>query len=496
MPIARGGAPNAHLGYSVAACRNNGQGTAQFFAAGAPGIDTAFLYGPQTLTVDAGLEMGRVVVCEGSGSSPDIIAAGAEAGAWKRSTASLEVLLPGVDIIALARGDVSQNSPTLLSVGNNVYRMSTGNPVLWLSDPGFGFHIACAPTTDLCAMAAPTGGAKVYLAADGGSAPLFLVDQADGGHNVTAVAIGELHPASGLEVAIADQGVVEVYATGARSRLLYTLRSEFGVPVTGFGTSLAVDRIDAGAGLASLWIGSPFEARIYRFIGDAGTFTGELNATFGSEFGHALAIEASGGLLVTAPRYTDLMMSGPSEEGAVFRDNPNRWVSLGAIVGVQQECDVTVPCRVPSSGSTCQIGTCVGGVICANLGGPTSNCGSGDGGLSTGDGGTNPGDGGTVGVDGGNATDGGSVEPEDAGTDVDAGPMDAGSSVGDAGAPDGGQNRPDAGATSDAGMSGADAGVGDVRFTTCGCSSPALGPLLFILLALVRRRVGGGGRVA
>ncbi|MFT3713412.1 MAG: hypothetical protein QM817_37625 [Archangium sp.] len=490
VPIRSGGVDGGHLGFSVAACRVNSVLAAnQAFAAGAPGVPAAYLFAPQTLTAQfdggPGVELGNDVLCQGSGVDPELLAHGNSGSLIRVTSGATQLLLSGLDVGAMTRGDATNNSPSLLNVSNDVFRMTNGAAAMWLSEPGTGHRMACALGSDLCVIANRNGGAKIYDVGSGSTNPVSVIDQGDGGmHDITAVAIGELHPAQGLEVAIADQSRVEVYATGSRPRLLYTLKplAQF---QTRFGNSLAVDRFDAGGGLSSLWVGSPNEGLVYRFFGDAGGAFGEPAAPGPALFGWAMATEGNGQLLITAPKFTNIMMvPAPEEAGAVFRDTPEQWLPLGFIAGAQQECDIGLPCRVATSGTACQVGVCIGGVICGSLGsiGPC-----GDGGVDSGvDAGR---DGGNTSTDGGMVIDdGGVVFPTDGGRD--AGQPDAGRDAGSDVIP-----ILDAGPQTDAGQS-ADAGtLGVQQFATCGCSSPALTPLLFIVLALARRRVGAGGRV-
>ncbi|MBL8913763.1 MAG: hypothetical protein JNM17_23880 [Archangium sp.] len=493
MPVAQGGVTNARLGSSIAACRSNGLFTAQAFATGAPGIGTALLYtsGPSAFTPpDAGNEFGIGVLCTGSGNQPELIAWSSAPNAWRQTfSGSTDVLFVGARVDAMARGD-SAMSPYLIAVDAGLYSNTGSNqPTLINTDLRRNVRVACAHGSNLCAVAHRASGATIYNAELGQE--LDAIPPPDAGRSVTAIAIGELSPAPGLEVAIAGDGVVDVYSRGMRTSLLYTLRPP--QAVAGFGQALAIDRIDAGAGLASLWVGSPGEARVYRFLGDAGVVGVEVNAPVGTELGGALAIETDGKLLVGAP-----LWDGPFvDEGAVFRDTPEEWAPLGFIQGVQQECDVSAPfCRVTGMPGTCFVGRCIGGVVCADLVGST-NCSIGtDAGPNDPDGGSDAGNTGNDAgmVDAGSVIDGGNGVV-DAGTGVvDGGTLDAGL-VRDAGSDAGGDVVPvDAGPDVDGGGRENDAGMTDPpavpEFTImpCGCGQSALSPLALLALAFLRGR--------
>lgn len=499
-PVALGGSTNARLGTSLSACRYDGLAIAQPFVAGAPGAKAARLFTPALFSFsppDAGSEFGVGVLCNGTGNQPEIIAWSAAPHAWRHTFqgATDVLVLPG-RVDSMARGDVNASSPVLIGVDAGLYSVAASNPAFLIrNDVDGNVRMACAHGTNICAIAHRGNGAVIVDATTGQL--LDTIDPPDAGRTVSAIAIGELHPAAGLEIAIAGDGVVDVYTRSARTQLLYTLRPP--QPVLNFGASLAIDTVDAGSGFASLWVGSPTEARVYRFFGDAGTFADEMNAPMGTDFGRSLAVETDGNLLVGAPLYDGVFV----QEGAVFRDSPVDWATLGYISGPQQQCDVTAPCRVVSSGAMCFVGTCVGGIVCADLSGAMNCAIANDSGvIDPEDGGSTSSDGGSASSDGGSASSDGGANSSDAGTaDSGFGVVDGGSGVIDSGvlfdagiSRDGGS---DAGAEVDAG-SGNDAGTPQPEpeaptpnFTImpCGCGSSPLAPLFLLGLLFARRRV-------
>lgn len=470
MPVAQGTEAGARLGTSVAACRL-GSFIDPPFVAGAPGQNAIYLYdGAQVaLTHDGGSDFGVGSLCIGVGIQPEIVGWGRDPNAFRRTpTGSVEVITLGGVVDAMARTD-STNSSYLVGVSNTLFSVNGGSPAPFDTNPAGNVRIACLQGTSICAVAHRNSGARVYGLIDGGA---LVINPPDGGNRtVSAIAIGDLHPAPGPEVAIGGDGVVDVYSVGPRG-LLYTLHGELGV-TPGFGTSLGVDVFDAGAALRSLWVGSPQEARVYRFFGDAGDFVTEQSAPVGSEFGHSLALEANGGLLIGAPRLDDTFGTGGIEAGAVFRDLAARWVPLGAINGVQLECVSGQQCQV-GAGMNCRAGVCIGGVVCAAL----SNCSL------------------DAGSDAGSDTDAGADAGSDAGSDAgfDAG-SDAGFDAGtvvrvDAGSVDGAVLEPDASVDAGEGRPEPDAGMPPTsEFRACGCDGATLGPLALLGLVLLRRRV-------
>lgn len=347
--------------------------------------------------------------------------------------------------------------------------MPTSSGYSSLSDvveaPSAGAALAWAPTGEYFAVGDPEAHlARVYRWVPDGGAGGWAFDAGDvmgpaGTDFGAALAVADVHPNSGLELIVGSPSSAQVFIyseVSGLASLLLVLEPAGGVSGS-FGTSLAIEPTPiAGGTLHALWVGDPVNERVFRFVGDAGqAFT---SASFGEEyFGFSLAVSEQN-LIIGAPLYSEVL----DNAGAVYS------VPFDTVVipsGVPMTCDSSRVCLTPG----CQIGRCLGGVVCQAMGNPLCSAQVCNNGAC---------DGGFVPVDAGRPDAG---EP-------DAGPPDGGTADGGSVTPDGGE--PDAGKPPrpDAG-SGVDAGEGDVEIygTSCGCSGAGAVPLVLLSLAFSRR---------
>lgn len=474
FPLVTGRTANAQLGTSVAGCRGPG------FVAGAPGeISTLlFLDGGRYFPLpyagpDAGV--GLAVACEGGPTALTVVSAG-EAGLWAHRLDGGSSLLRSMAASALERGPTSSTPMLAGFPTNGVVELHafTGTGFVYAralsAAPGFGTSVAWDPLGHFFAVGDVANESVRLFGWDGGvqdGGQLFGPSSSDFGR---AIAIADVHPSPGPELIVGATGSNQVFIYGevmGPPRLVMVLDAVSGSTVGSFGASFAVEPTPVAGSLHALWVGDPGSNRLFRFVGDAGEPFLSLG---GGGFGTSLAV-AEQNLLIGAPRYSESQPNG----GAVYS------VPFGTTVfpaTVPMECATHLPCVT----QTCQLGSCVGGVLCVTAGNPlcsAAQCVSGQ----------------CTGTDAGMRPDAGSPDAgePDAGA-PDAGESDAGET--DAGEPDAGRDGgfdagvPDAGAADagplDAG-SAVDGGLEREKFGTCGCSGAGAVPLVLLSVMLSRR---------
>ncbi len=443
------GEPGSLLGSSLAACPGNG------FVAGAPGEGTAWLSGAQTMPQPIGDGLGRTVACERLGGVA-LMLAGGDAGVRKESAGVWFNALTPAPTLSLSRSD----EPTLpLLVGGegtvNFFNPSSGAKIGMapVNTAGFGSVVLWMKERPRFLVSYESG----LLVQQYAYNPLTKTAAVAGAFtNATAgfgkaLAVGDLLPTPGDEVAIGADGKVYIYsATGAA--LLILPGTE-----TSFGSALAVQR-EYGAGIDALLVGEPTLDRVHRFVGDAGTVISSIS-TPGSMFGASLAVDPVKTLAIGAPLYQG--------GGAVFFE------SLGGLVrtGESKECVTGTSCRT----NACTVGVCVGGAFCdTSTGTGASVCDPGERCVF----GICVASGVDAGIDGGTM-----IDPPDSGVfpSVDAGMRDAGSEAGnDAGSSDAGSGK-------DAGSDDAGVNREPLLFSTSGCSTGGALPMLLLALVMFRR---------
>lgn len=497
------GDAGARLGESLGTCWElNGT-----YAVGAPGRDSVLYVSSQGAVVNtfaptSNNRFGRLTACGWAGLPRQTV--GVSNNAWYVQTVLNPVLVEttGATVAAMAQSDSTLN-PRLLVMRDDGYLEyrnglgAFGTGITAHQDAGAqGFALAFAPgSPDLFAVSSSllrqVKLSTINSTTNTTGTSWYVNVNAEPG----AVAVGNFHPAPGLEVAVTVAGAVWVYSTvlDAGSVPLFVHTAADPNAAGGrFGAVIKTEPGDAGGGLNALWVGSPLESVVYRWFGDAGSKLTPMSAD--EEFGAALAFSKPDQLIIGAPAYQ-------SGSGATYRQNfdPGAFFTPG-FIQVAQPCAVARGCKVPSMGPLCSPGTCIGGVVCeydpqATLtacidlgtdGGSSDagalDAGSGDAGST--DAGTT--DAGTLdaGTDAGLDAGPGDAGPEDAG--VDAGATDAGAE--DAGHSDAGAV--DAGEKTDAGAMNPDAGL-PTQFVaeSCACTSGPGWPFwLALTFPLFRRR--------
>ncbi|MFZ5444514.1 MAG: hypothetical protein ACOZQL_31265 [Myxococcota bacterium] len=444
-----------HLGSALAGCPDGG------FATGAPGNRRAYyrahaaVAGPETFTVATSGDVGSTVACGIDEDGATFVIVGGFAGAWHFPHGT--TLTQGESIESVA-AHPTEVRPVLLAGAGGQSRTIVLDPTSGVTSSLPYGRSATWSARELILGDREAPSAKRYLFDDGGVLlhTLMLPSGSTAADFGRTVALGDVHPARGIEAIVGAPAASRVHVFSASGALLLTLAPVSTTTSTSFGASLLVEPGDAGGGLQALWVGQPDDDRVFRFVGDAGqTFRATVHA--GSRFGAALAHDSPGLLVVGAP---DAFLG----VGGVFRGPFSDFIEPPVVDGIAQECQVGARC----ARDACTEGVCVGGVVCAA---PFSSrlCGAGE--ICT-----MP--------NGCTALDGGQGER-------DAGAPDSG--LPDAGGPDGGRDAgsTDAGSTTDAG-SVTDAGAGTppevVRFEACGCHGGWSGPLLSVLLLLLARR--------
>ena len=421
------GEPGSLLGSSLTACPGNG------FVAGAPGIGSAWFSDALNMPAAVGDGLGRTVACQRIGGVA-VMLAGGGAGVRKDNSGVWTNAFTAASTTSLSRSD----APTLpLLVGgvgtvhffNPITRADVGTPLVNL--PGSGSQVLWM-----------LGHSRFLVSSEGrverytfdpltNKATLagMVTDMASGFGK--AMAVGELLPSPGEEVAIAADGKVFIYsATGLPVLSLSGTEDSF-------GAALAIQR-EYGVGLDALLVGEPSLDQVHRFIGSAGTVVSSLPSP-GSRFGASLAVDPVNTVAIGAPEYQG--------SGAVFFERlggPSR-------TGDVQSCVAGAMCRTRSN---CVTGVCVGGVYC-------------DTSLSTGASACDVGDRCVVGVCVDTRDAGVVVQPPDSGVFPS---MDAGTSGKDAGSEE-------AGATME-----------PLLFSTSGCSAGGALPVVLMALAMLFRR--------
>lgn len=382
-----------------------------------------------------------------TGPAPHLVIAGGTAGLWRYT--------PGVDWELISDAGVKlfvrhpDEQTMLVSASTSrVQHLMTSQPL------GAGSNGASwsAVGTEF-ALVAPQQ-VRLFTWVNSSATQFATVTARPGTAFTSAVVVGELNPASGLEVAVGvvDAGI-EVFNESGLSLQRYD-----------FGSSLAIERQYAGL-VDGLLIGDPSADRVVLMVGDAGVR--EWRYPDAGEFGYAIASAESFNardLAVGSPGYS-------SGAGAVFLYRSFRLDPSGTALF----CDTTVPCSTPSQApGFCTSGTCIGGVVCID---EVAGCPPGWDCLSD------------------------RCTPPDAGA-VDAGVIDAGlfdAGVADAGDADAGDvdaGDGDAGSPADAGN--VDAGLLDggppttSDFLAVACTTVDGGQLTALVLFLVvaRRRRG------
>lgn len=474
------GTLGASLGASLAACPGGG------FVAGAPGVGTALFTTDGGSPPAQGSSLGAAVACVGSANAPLLVAAGSTG--VKRSAGVTWQPLSSDAVLSVARA-ASAGLPLLVGQPDDTVRFIdplTGSALAppLPGTPGFGRSVAWVPGGTRFVVGSVAGRKVELYDYQPGMAATFLrvIARTAVPEFGRAVVVGNLSPQQGLELAVGGQGQVFIYRQDGT--LLLTLTQSASAS---FGSALAIEP-QLTPGLDALWVGESDNDQVHRFVGDAGEIT-NAGTLLGIAFGASLAIDEAKVLAVGAPDHLTALV----HNGAVFLQP----LSQPPVQGKVMECTVGSPCRT----TACELGRCVGGVLCDSLVatcGATETCDAMtgmctlvlDAGMDL--------DGGQVGEpDAGTLTDGGRPDAgtnADAGTLVDAGQArdggddDAGGSF-DAGAADGGEVPDAGGSTQDAGSPGdAGAGAEPLRFVATGCSSAAGVPLGLLGLALLRRR--------
>lgn len=273
------------------------------------------------------------------GPSPHLAVAGGSNGLWRYSLSTWEQISDaGVTVFARQAG-----AQTVIVVGqttrvlSGVMSFNVGGRVAGAAWSRSGSEFVVVTST--AATLFDWSGTSVSMRANV-AAPM-------GETFASTVALADLHPAQGLEVAVglADGGVLIFNEFNASPLLRYD-----------FGSSLAIEGSYSG-GLDALMVGDPEAGRVVLMVGDAGVQdwsfpdAGRFGATVATGLGMNLR-----DLAVGAPDY-----GGGS--GAVFLYRRFRIDPPGTAL----PCDVAAPCSSPTgTAGVCTSGTCVGGVLCAN----------------------------------------------------------------------------------------------------------------------------------
>lgn len=350
------GTVNAELGTSLAACRSSG------YVAGAPGVAKVVL-----VRGDAGLELGPfgagpaasglAVACEDHPNNRRVVFSGGTAGLFVGDTdGGVTQVFQGAQVNSLARNPelnlLLTGEPPVARVLNSLNAQQNG---LVTGSGMFGSSVVFPnPDAGFFAVGDP-GASKVYLfeLTDGGVVPLGHYAGMSNSRFGQALAVGDVHPSPGLELIIAapDSAQVLVYANPRRVPTgeppLLTLTPNFSGVVSDseFGSALAVQP-NAAQQLGGIWVGSPGDGRVQRYIGSSVDATWEL---LGSRLGNAIAVDRSM-VVVGAP-------AADGGAGAVFE-----LTAFPANNGKQMQCVKDQPCGLPN----CAVGTCVGGVFCSD----------------------------------------------------------------------------------------------------------------------------------
>ncbi len=423
------GDPGSLLGSSLAACPDGG------FVAGAPGIGTAWFSEALDMPAAIGDGLGRAVACQRVGGVA-VMLAGGDAGVRRDNAWVWTHAFTASSTSSISRSD----APTLPILVGGRGTVHFFNPV---TRADIGNALGSVSSTSLLVLVLWMRGHPRFLVSSGGRVEHYTFDPLTNKAALTgtfhnpasgfgkAMAVGELLPSPGEEVAIAADQKVFIYSAMG-TQLLMLPGNE-----ASFGDALAIQR-DYGVGLDALLVGEPSLDRVHRFIGSAGTVVSSLPSPE-AMFGASLAVDPANTVAIGAPLYQD--------GGAVFFEQ----LSGPSRAGEAQTCVAEAVCRTKGG---CVTGVCVGGVYCdTSMGTGVSACDVGDRCV--------------VGVCVNTRDAGVVVQPPDSGVIPS---IDAGTSGKDAG-------------SDDAGVT-----IEPLIFSTRGCSASGALPVLLMALAMVFRR--------
>jgi hypothetical protein len=277
------------LGYSVAGCHEY-DGS---YVYGAPGANlVAFV------SVDGGEELfsppfatsnGWYSLC---GFSAGVGGRGVIAGTQTQFfTFPIPTPTP-LQVSAMAQSDVSFGPALIASATDGkLYERRSANPSslsLWNNNFGTGLALAFMPGN--ATQFAVTLPSSVKVFSLNGGMPQEVWVRNNLASPPSSVAFGNFHPAPGPEVAVKQGTQIHIFSTDAGPTsppVMVLVFSPGGSGSPGmFGSSLATEPNDAGDGLNALWVGSPGQDRVYRFLGDAGdVYEGPTTTAFGTAMG-------------------------------------------------------------------------------------------------------------------------------------------------------------------------------------------------------------------
>lgn len=396
-----------------------------------------------------------------TGPVPHLVLAGGSGGLWRYVSPSWE-LVSDAGVQLYVRHPTEQTvivSNSTTRVLSSIFSFPVGaaaSGAAW-SESGDDFAVVGATQ------------AQLYGWTGSGVTLTSTINARPGTAFTSAIAVGDLGPTPGLEIAVGlVDGGVEIFSESSSSLLRFD-----------FGSSVAIES-DYSGGIDGLLVGDPERDRVLLMVGDASVRSWEFPDA--GLFGHAVASR-------TGFTTRDVAVGSPgfaAGAGAVFtyrrfRLDPPGTASL---------CDVSAPCSTPTgTAGVCTAGTCVGGVVCIDqlFGCPAGweclldrctpiDAGEPDAGEP---------DAGEPDAGESDAGEPDAGEPD--GGEPDAGEPDAGP---DGGAPDAGSST-DAG-SSDAGASATDADGGELprEFIAVTCSTIDASHLSALCVAawLARRR--------